>query len=264
MKKFHLLLIFLFVIVALFLLSPVSLAAVHQSHVQQQASHQTYLSGTSYYSFSSLVTEGSGKGTIGAANGEGGLTLHIGTDGTFSGAVVANSSSVHRVAGSFQPDDSIHLSIPYSLGTVWHGTARLEGHNKYVGTFVVSFADITLRSGIWALVPVINPQNVVAVDLSAFITAGPDQKTPFGGVMILDHRGLYGTLRLQDGRVVPVYALISRDKIAFTFVLNKRLFVFAVGTPATIGTVIKYTGTFVGPRIGDSGNWSGYSFIFAS
>ncbi len=172
---------------------------------------------------------------MGHANGEGGLTLHIREDGTFSGAVVANSSSVHRVAGSFQPDGSIHLNISYSLGTVWQGTARSQGHNKYVGTFVVSFADITLRTGIWALVPVLNPQNVVAVDLSAFITAGPDQKTPFGGVMILDHEGLYGTLRLQDGRVLPVYALILQNKIAFTFVLNKHQFVFAIGTPATLG-----------------------------
>lgn len=255
---------FLLAIAALLLLSPVSMAAVHHSRVQQQPStHQAYFPGTAYYSFSSLVTAGSGAGTIGAANGEGGLTLHSKTDGTFTGIVVANPSSAHNVSGSFLPDGSIHLSIPHSLGTIWQGIAHLREHDEYVGTFVVSYAGITLRSGIWALVPVKNPQNVVAIDLGARITAGPDQKTLYGGVIILAHSGLYGMLRLQDGRVVPVFAHISQQKVYFAVVLNKHLFVFAIGTPTTIGTVVKYTGMFVGPRAGDRGNWRGYLFTFA-
>ena len=263
MKNFHLTSTFLLIIGASFLLSPVSLAAVHHVRVQQQASHQTYFPGNAYYSFSSLVTAGSGAGTIGAANGEGGLTLHIAADGTFTGTVVANPSSVHRVNGSFQSDGSISLSILYSLGTIWHGTAHPRGHGKYVGTFVVSYAGIVLRSGIWVLVPVRNPQNVVSIDVSMLTTAEPDRNTLYGGVILLDSSGSYGTLRLQDGRVVPALAHISQDKISFAFLLNRHLFVFATGIPTIIGTVVKYTGTFVGPHRGDRGNWSGYSFTFA-
>lgn len=255
---------FLLAIAALLLLSPVSMAAVHHSRVQQPSSHQAHFPGTVYYSFSSLVTTGSGAGTIGAANGEGGLTLHSKTDGTFIGIVVANPSSAHKVSGSFLPDGNIYLSIPYSLGTIWQGTAHLREHDEYVGTFVVSYAGITLRSGIWALVPVKNPQNVVAIDLGALITAGPDQKTHYGGVIILAYSGSDGTLRLQDGRVVPVLVHISQQKVSFAVVLNKHLFVFATGTPTTIGTVVKYTGMFVGPHAGDRGNWRGYLFTFAS
>jgi hypothetical protein len=263
MKKLNLMLIFLFATGALLLLPQVSLAAAYHPGAQQKVQPAAYSPGTTYYSFSSIATTGSTAGTIGAANSEGGLTLYINADGTFTGTIVKNPSSITRTAGSFQPDGNIQLNIPFGLGTTWQGTAQPQKNGEFVGTFTVSNVGITSRSGSWAIVPVQDPTQVTAFDVSAIISAGPDQGMPYGGVVILDQSGV-GTFRTPYGNVVPVTAQISQGTITIAFSWNNVQLVTATGTSSTIGTVVKYTGTFVGPRSGDSGNWTGYPFIFAS
>jgi hypothetical protein len=265
MKKLNLMLIFLFATAALLLLPQVSLAAVYHPSAQQKVQHAAYSPGTTYYSFSSIATTGSTAGTIGAVNLEGGLTLHINADGTFIGTIVVNPSSIANVVGSFQSDGSIQFNVlrPFTGGSVWQGTAQPQKNGEFVGTFTISNVGITLRSGSWAIVPVQDPTQVTAFDVSAIISAGPDQGMPYGGVVILDQSGV-GTFRTPYGNVVPVTAQISQGTITIAFSWNNVQLVTATGTSSTIGTVVKYTGTFVGPRSGDSGNWTGYPFTFAS
>jgi hypothetical protein len=132
---------------------------------------------------------------------------------------------------------------------------------RYTGTFIFSIS-LYVRSGIVALVPVNNPQNVVATYIGALTASGPDQTRAYSGVAILDRSGTFGTFRLQDGRVLPIVVHITQDKITFTFLLGAFKFVYGTGTSSTTGLFTNYEGTFVGPQRSDSGNWFGRPLAF--
>lgn len=266
MGKFQLLLTTLIATGILLLLPSVSQAASYHDNRQFGNQHAAYAPGTAYYTISTQTTAGTGVGTIAAVDGQGGLTLHINADGTFLGQEVTNPHSSENVSGNFQDNGAIFLTMYFGRGTYWHGKAQSERDGRYIGKFVVTFADIILRSGLLSLVPVFNPAQKVAIDISAIATTGPEQGTPFGGVMILDdHDNDRGKISLPDGSVVAISTHIVQSKMSFTFHQERHQRIVATGTSSILGgTVVKFTGTFVGPLQGDTGTWYGYPFTFAA
>jgi hypothetical protein len=261
MKKCHLLATFLCALVVSLFLAPAAHATVRRA-VEEQKAYQT---GTAYYTFSALITSQTPPGTSQVA----GLTVHTNTDGTFLGTLVKGASTPlpYKVGGSFQSDGSISLYIDFGTNqhSIWNGIAYPHRFSNYTGNFAVTgTAGVVQYSGTWGLTPVKDPLHIVSMTFSALTIAGPDQGTAYVGVMILDKTSTYGTIRLYDGRIAPVFAKISQEKATFTFLLDNLMFVVVTGTPSIVGTVLKYTGTFTGPRSGDNGSWNSYPFTFAA